>query len=256
MTRVLVTGAAGGLGRELLPRLVVNEYQVRGTSRRPDPGIRGVEWARSDLTSGQGLAEALSEVDTVIHAATDGRKDYWKVDVEGTARLLEACRQTNVRHIIYVSIVGIDRIPLDYYKAKLATEERITSGGVPWTIQRAPQFFSLVDFFISTAARFPLIFLPADWQGQPIDTGEAADVFADLVRRGPSGRTPDFAGPKVRKLGEMAQEWKKARHVGKPLIGLPTFGGVAAGFKAGYNTVPGNRAGSVQWEDWLRAARF
>jgi uncharacterized protein YbjT (DUF2867 family) len=256
VTRVLVTGAAGGLGRELLARLMINGYQVVGTSRRPDPGIGGVEWARSDITTGQGLDEALRGVDTVVHAASDGRKNYWKVDVEGTARLLEACLRTNVRHIIYPSIVGIDRIPMDYYKAKLAAEERIMSGGVAWTIQRAPQFFAFVDSLIASAARFPLIFLPVDWQGQPVDTGEAADIFADLVRRGPSGRTPDFGGPKVRKFGEMAREWKAARRVGKPIIGLPSFGAVAAGFRAGYNTVPGNRVGSLQWEDWLRAARF
>jgi uncharacterized protein YbjT (DUF2867 family) len=256
VTFVLVTGAAGGLGRELLPRLITNGYQVRGASRRPDPGIRGVEWARADIETGEGLAEALSGVDTVVHAATGLIKYAWTVDAAGTSRLLEACDKANVQHFIYVSIVGIDRIPLDYYKAKLAAEEQIMAGRIPWTIQRAPQFYSLVDYVIATMARYPLIFLPTAWQGQPIDTGEAADVFADLVRRGPSGRTADFGGPKVRQLGEMAREWKTARHVSKPLLNLPTWGQVSGGYKAGYNTVPGNRVGSLQWEDWLRAARF
>jgi uncharacterized protein YbjT (DUF2867 family) len=253
--QVLVTGAAGGLGRELLPRLVTNGYAVRGTSRRDDPAIRGVEWVKSDITTGDGLADAVRGVETVIHAASDAF-DAWKVDADGTARLIEMCERANVRHFIYVSIVGVDKIPLEYYKAKLAAEERVMTGRVPWTIQRAPQFFGFVDFIISRMARFPLIMLPTDWKGQPIDTGEAADVIADLVRRGPSGRTPDFGGPKIRQFGEMAREWKAARRVGKPIIPLPTFGKVSAGFRAGYNTVPGNRVGALQWEDWLRSARF
>lgn len=256
MTQVLVTGAAGGLGQELLPRLVQNGYQVRGTSRRGDPGIRGVEWVRSDILTGDGLADAVRGVETVVHAASSPFDNTWKIDAEGTSRLLEMAERANVRHILYVSVVGLDKIPLDYYKTKLSAEERIMAGRIPWTIQRAPQFYSLVDFIISRMARFPLIVLPTDWKGQPIDTGEAADVFADLVRRGPSGRTPDFGGPKVRQMGEMAREWKAARKVKKPIIPLLTFGKVAGGFKAGYNTVPGNRVGALQWEDWLRAARF
>jgi uncharacterized protein YbjT (DUF2867 family) len=251
-----MTGASGGLGRELLPRLKANGYEVRGTGRRADPGIRGVEWAPSNLITGDGLADAVRGVDTVIHAASSPFEDTWQIDAEGTSRLLEMCERGNVRHIIYISIVGVDKIPMDYYKAKLSAEERIEAGRVPWTIQRAGQFYSLVDFIIARMARFPLIALPTDWKGQPVDTGEASDIFADLVRRGPSGRAPEFGGPKIRQLGEMAREWKIARGVKKPIIPLPTFGKVAAGFKAGYNTVPNNRVGALQWEDWLRVAHF
>lgn len=256
MTHVLVTGAAGGLGRELLPRLIAHGFTVRGTSRQSDPGIKGVEWVRSNIATGEGLRNAALGIDAVVHAASSPNKDTWKIDVEGTSRLLEACEAANVKHILYVSIVGIDRIPLDYYKAKLAAEERIMAGRIPWTIQRAPQFYSLVDTVIRQMARYPLILLPTDWKGQPVDTGEAADVFADLVRRGPSGRTPDFGGPKVRQLGEMARAWKTVHRSRKPLLPLPTLGKVAAGFRAGYNTAPGHRVGALQWEDWLRSARF
>jgi uncharacterized protein YbjT (DUF2867 family) len=254
MTHVLVTGGAGGLGLELMPRLTQAGHSVRGTSRRAAPGVAGIEWMQSDLATGAGLAQAIKGIETVIHAASSFARDTRNIDVEGTSRLLAACKAEGVRHIIYVSIVGIDRIPTRYYKAKLAAEERIAAGGVPWTIQRAPQFYSLVDEVIKRQARYPLILLPLDYQGQPIDTGEAADIYVDLVRRGPSGRTPDFGGPKVRRLGEMAREWKIARGVKKPLIHLPTLGPVAAGFKAGYNTTPGNRVGVLAWEDWLHRA--
>jgi uncharacterized protein YbjT (DUF2867 family) len=254
MTHVLVTGGAGGLGLELLPRLIQAGHSVRGTSRRAAPGVAGVEWARSDLATGDGLAEAVNGIETVIHAASSFARDTWNIDVEGTSRLLAACQAEGVRHIIYVSILGIDRIPTGYYKAKLAAEERVAAGGVPWTIQRAPQFYSLVDQVLKGLARYPLVFVPMGYQGQPVDTGEAADVFVDLVRRGPAGRAPDFGGPKVRRLGEMAREWAAARGLHKPLINLPTFGAAAAGFKAGYNTAPGNRVGVLAWEDWLRRA--
>lgn len=135
MTRVLVTGGAGLLGRTMVPRLAQAGYTVRVMSRRlrREGELPEAEWAQADLETGAGLREAVAEVDTIVHAASKPTPTAAKkVDVEGTARLLEAGRAAGASHLLYISIVGIERFPsFPYYRAKLKAEEEIRAGGYP-----------------------------------------------------------------------------------------------------------------------------
>jgi len=101
---VLVAGATGTLGRAVAARLGGH----RLLSRRPGPG--GVA---ADLGTGAGVDAALSGVDTVINCVTTRG-----LDAPATATLLDAAERAGVRHLVHVSIVGIDRVPLGYYQEK------------------------------------------------------------------------------------------------------------------------------------------
>src|SRR5512140_1838604 len=122
MTRVLITGAAGSLGRHLVSQARDAGYTVRGSGRRErPPELPGdVEWAQADLGTGQGVAQSLAGADVILHAASNAREDPQAIDVEGTRRMLQLARDARVSHVVYISIVGIDRIPTPYYQAKLA----------------------------------------------------------------------------------------------------------------------------------------
>jgi nucleoside-diphosphate-sugar epimerase len=61
--------------------------------------------------------EAMTDIHTIIHAASSPFKDVWEGDVEGTSRLLQAAEKAGVQHFVYISIVGIDKIPYRYYQA-------------------------------------------------------------------------------------------------------------------------------------------
>src|SRR3954470_20848613 len=100
-----------------------------GERRAGIPAAR--EWAVMDLASGTGIDEAVAGVDAVVHAASDPKRSQ-AADVEGTRALVEACRRGGVGHLVYVSIVGIDRIPVRYYQHKLAAEGIVSAGRVPW----------------------------------------------------------------------------------------------------------------------------
>ncbi|HEY0403028.1 MAG TPA: NAD-dependent epimerase/dehydratase family protein, partial [Blastococcus sp.] len=108
---VLITGGTGQLGRRLVGRLQDAGHTVRPMSRRGTGpgGVRG-DLAGGRDPVGRDLRTALAAAEVVVHAATDPR-DPWQVDVAGTRRLVGAVDRDRLRHLVYVSIVGIDRIP-------------------------------------------------------------------------------------------------------------------------------------------------
>ena len=107
-------------------RLGIDAGDAAGKARRPQShvGYTGVHWAQGDLLSGEGIDAALDGIDTVIHCATQGTRGK---DVVSADNLIAAARRAKTANIIYVSIVGIDRIPMPYYKAKLRVEEALTA---------------------------------------------------------------------------------------------------------------------------------
>src|SRR5438270_8877885 len=98
--RVLVTGGRGVLGSELVRRLAEAGYTTRVMSRHERGANSGpaVEWAQADLETGAGLADAVSGVDTIVHAASNPLRHTKLTDVEGTSGLLADARQANNSH--------------------------------------------------------------------------------------------------------------------------------------------------------------
>lgn len=252
--RILVTGGTGELGRRLVSRLREEGQAVRIMSRRARPAdlAPNVEWAQADLETGQGLPEAVTGVATIVHAASNPRARTRQTDVEGTRRLLAAARSAHIKHVVYISIVGIERVPYAYYQAKLATENIIAAGDVPWTILRATQFHALLDYFLSVLTRFPIALLPTDWPSQPIAASEVAEALAHRVEAGPRGRLPDMGGPQVLRFGELARLWLAARGLKRLIVPVPLPGKAAQAFRRGYHTCPQNRQGQQTWDQWLQ----
>lgn len=256
--KILLTGGTGALGREVVRAAEAAGHTVRIASRRARPADVPAtrEWARMDVETGDGVRQALDGVDGVVHAASDPKR-HAAVDVEGTRRLVDAARAAGTPHLVYVSIVGIDRIPFPYYRSKLAAEEIVAASGVPHSILRITQFHSFIDTMTAGMARTPLIFpLPTSFRFQPVDTGEAAARVVRAAQDGPGGRVADFGGPEVLTWAQIARPWKEARGIGKPVVPLPLPGLVAAAFRAGMATLrDGAERGTLRWEDWLRAAK-
>ncbi len=252
MTRILITGGRGGLGRLLVPRFQSAGYTVRISSRRerPTKASQDVEWATMSLETGVGIEKALDGVDMVVHAASNAAKPQ-QSDVVGTQNLLKAMQGKPIDHLHYISIVGVDKIPFAYYKAKYQAEQDIEASGIPHTILRATQFHSLVDMFFGLFKYFPILPVPTDFRVQPIDEIEVADHIVEWVQKGASGRVPDIGGPAVRTGRELVDAWKQARGMHRPVVRLPLPGQTAQAFREGRNTVPENPFGQITFEEWL-----
>jgi uncharacterized protein YbjT (DUF2867 family) len=253
METVLVTGGTGTLGRELVPRLSAAGCKPRIMSRRAGQSNQAgdAEWAQANIETGEGVDRAVDGAHAVIHAASSPFKNTTETDVNGTRLLLDAAKRAGVPHFYYISIVGIDKIPTGYYKAKVAAEQVVEQSGVPYTILRATQFHPLLDTFLGTLfRRGPLLFLPGAAKFQLIDVGEVAGHMVSTLAAGASGRLPDIGGPEVLTAKEIARDWMAAR--GKKLITIPVPAmGPLSGFAKGYNCVPENRFGRITWKEWL-----
>jgi uncharacterized protein YbjT (DUF2867 family) len=253
MARILVTGGAGALGRELVSRLVKQGEHVRVMSRRSRPAAQPaeIEWAQADLGKGTGISEAVAEVDTIIHSATNFFASS-KVDVAGTKLLLEAARAAGVSQVFYISIVGIERNPFAYYQNKLRAEGLVRESDIPWSIQRAVQFHPFIDLILRLGVHWPFALLATDFQFQPIDIREAAGHMVERVVAGPAGQLPDIGGPQVCTLGNLARAWLAARGLRRPIVHLPLPGKTAVAFRRGYITCPEHKDGAITWEQWLQ----
>jgi uncharacterized protein YbjT (DUF2867 family) len=250
MSNVLVTGGTGGLGRELVPRLLARGHTVSITSRDASSSApEGVAVHGVDMRSGSGLAEAVAGQDVVVHAATNirGKK---KVEVGGARHLLSAIGDARP-HLIYVSIVGVDRHHYRYYQAKWGAEQAFEAGDVPLTIQRATQFHSLLHRLLS----LPISGLPYGSTFQPIDTTEVADRFADLVDGSPQGRAEDIGGPEVLSIDELTGEWAEVFGAKPRCFTLPATGKAFQDFGKGIQTTPDHKVGTITWKQYLEGVK-
>ena len=131
--KIAVAGGTGVAGRWTVEALRAGGHEVIVIARS----------AGTDLVTGDGLDAALAGVDAVIDAtnvASSGKRASSEF-FEATARtLMRTAAVAGVRHIVALSIIGIDRVPYGYYQGKLRQEKVLQESPVPVSILRAAQF--------------------------------------------------------------------------------------------------------------------
>ncbi|MFI8828533.1 SDR family oxidoreductase [Streptomyces sp. NPDC053431] len=241
MTTILVTGGTGTLGRLVTRRLRADGHEVRVLSRRSEP------YAVDLREGGPGLDAALDGVDTVVHCATSTRGG----DERAARHLVGAARRAGVRHLVYISIVGVDRVPLGYYRTKLAVERIVEESGLGWTTLRTTQFHDLVLRVLESAARLPAMPLPAGVSDQPVEVGEVAERLCALAAGDPAGRVADMGGPEVRSLPDLARAYLRASGRRRAVLNVPLTGGAYRAFREGGHLTPERADGRITFEEYL-----
>lgn len=247
--KILVTGSTGHLGSALLNQLKNSGYKVKLTSRRKPDGIGHFKWVYSDLSSGEGLDEAVKDADVILHAATSPMKNSKSVEVSGFKEFLK--KSQHVKHFIYPSIVGIDEIPFNYYKLKFEAEELLKKSSIPHTIVRATQFHHFIDHLFLAKPFFKRYIVPGEFKCQSVDAGEFADHLIGLVDKEPQGRAEDFGGPDVMTLREMAELKIKLNNEPNKVLSLSLTGKLYKSFSDGKNTNPARNIGKITFGEYL-----
>ena len=245
---ILVTVGTWVLGSRVVERLRSAGNEPRVMSRSGKPGT-----VRGDLLTGEGLDAAVRGVETVIHCASSPLRKTRQVDVDGTERLLEAAARSGVSHVVFISIVGIDRVPsYPYYRVKLEAERVVEDSPVPHTILRATQFYDLVLTAIRALERLPVMPVPKGFLGQPVDAGEVAGRLVELAAADPAGRARDVGGPEVRTLEDAVRSYLAVAGSGRRIFPFPFPGKTARAFRDGALTCPEDAYGKIRWEEFLR----
>jgi uncharacterized protein YbjT (DUF2867 family) len=218
---VLVTGGTGTLGRLVVTRLRDAGCEVRVLTRHlrsgPLEGDDGIRYLTGDLLKDQGIGAAVDGVRAIVHCASGLRGD-----AEATRNLVRAAFASGEGpHLVYISIVGVDRVPFGYYRSKLASEGVVADSGLPWTTLRATQFYDLVLAGVRKVAMLPVVPVPAGFRVQPIDADEVAARLVELTVGEPAGRVADLGGPQVASADELIRAHLTARHRRRPIVALP-----------------------------------
>lgn len=247
------------MGREVVRQAVAGGHRVAVLSRNPPArGTTGhddaAEYFRGDVTTGEGLAAALSGVEVVIDCLEGQSGKALKNFAEGGARLLAAAQDAGVTTAVMLSIVNCDRSSFGYYKSKAAKEQVYERSGLETLVLRATQFHSLLARVFAAGARVRLIPVVKGARFQPIAPAEVAAALLEAALAAPSGvrhRVRTIGGPEIVAMRELAKTWQHATGAHGRLVELPLPGGMGKYLRAGLNLVPAERHGTQTFEGWL-----
>lgn len=240
---ILVTGAAGFLGNNVVRRLAEQGKPVRAMVRNVDKAQKRladvkdkIEIVQGDVADREGLKTLMRDVSTVIHlvaiALEKGGQTYEAVNYQGTVNVVDAAQAAGVPRFIYMSQNGADPNHFSrFLRSKGRAQEYVASSGLQWTALRPSVIFGTQDEFFNSIARMvrltPLVFPNVGGgtaQFQPVSVHDVAEATVRCVDNDDTiGKAFPLGGPEVLTLKEIEQRILKAMGTNRILIPGPTW---------------------------------
>ncbi|QDV24221.1 SDR family oxidoreductase [Aureliella helgolandensis] len=241
--KIVVIGGSGLIGKKLIPLLELKGHEV--VSASPSAGVNTI--------SGEGLAQAFTKADVVVDVTNaPSWEDTAVLEFfqTSTRNILAAEAVAGVMHHVALSVVGADHMPESgYMRAKVAQENLIKAGDVPYTILRATQFF---EFLKAIAGPDEEAVRLSDAPMQPIAAVDVAATLADIVERPPVNGMLEVAGPDSLSIAAFVRKALSASGDTRLVIADPK----ARYFNAAMDDLgltprlPNPRIGSTRFESW------
>jgi uncharacterized protein YbjT (DUF2867 family) len=243
--KIVVIGGTGLIGSKLVKNLRGRGHDV--TPASPSSGVNTV--------TGEGLAAALKGAEVVVDVAN---APVWEDSAvlaffETSGRnLLAAEAAAGVRHHVALSVVGTDRLLASgYFRAKMAQENLIKAGKIPYTIVRATQFFEFVAAIAQGATQGQTVRLSSALM-QPIVSDDVAAALAVVAEDEPLNGTIDVAGPEPIRMDELVRRYLAANNDPRQVV-VDESAGYYGTPVDDRSLTPGDRPrlGPTRFDDWL-----
>jgi uncharacterized protein YbjT (DUF2867 family) len=208
--KIVVIGGSGLIGSKVVGKLWRAGHRPLAAS--PDTGV--------NTLTGEGLVRALEGADVVVdvtNAPVWADSEVMGFFQTSTRNILAADAAAGVGHHVALSVLGADRLPgSGYLRAKIAQEELVKAGPVPYSIVRAAQFFEFIGHIANASSDGQAIRLaPALIQPEAAD--DVAAALADVATGEPSNGIIEVAGPEQFRLDDLARLLLSARNDPRPV---------------------------------------
>jgi uncharacterized protein YbjT (DUF2867 family) len=244
--KIVVIGGTGLIGSKLVEKLREDGHEALAAS--PDTGVNAI--------TGEGLAEAVEGADVVVDVANapvwedSAVMDFFLTTTRNT---LAAEAAAGVKHHVVLSVVGIDRLPdSGYFRAKVAQEETVKAGAVPYSILRASQFFEFIGRIADSSTDDEKTVRLAPVFVQPESADDVAAALADVAVNEPVTGIIELGGPEQFRLDELARRVLRAKN--DPRRVTADVHALYFGTELGdHSLTPGGgaRIAPTRFEDWL-----
>jgi len=210
---ILITGATGNIGRELIPLLLESGQSIRVLVRDESKVAyldACVERAVGDLDKPETLVAAVKGIEQIFLVTYETRQDV---------NVIEAAKKAGVRQIVKLSTLEATEHKIKVGKWHYEREELIRAAGFDWTFLRPGMFMSnSIQWWADSIKKQGSVFFPGGKKGKvaPIDLREVAEVAAlALTQAGHSGQAYTLTGSELFTIGEMVQVISQV--FGKPI---------------------------------------
>lgn len=217
---ILVTGAGGTVGGEVLKQLRAGGVPVRGAFNNPKKAAvaraQGIDTVGLDYTDRSSIAAALQGVDKIFLIVATLPKQ-WELE----KNVAEESRKAGVKHIVKLSVLDCDKEDYIFGRWHRAGERAIETVGLPHTFLRPTGFMqNFVNFSAATIKGQGAIYAPDEAPHTAVDVRDIAAVAVKaLTGTGHDGKIYDLTGPAVLTNSEAAKTIADA--IGKPVKFVP-----------------------------------
>ena len=243
--KLTIIGGTGLIGSKLVTRL--REHGHEAVPAAPATGV--------NTLTGDGLAEAVQGASVVVDVSDSPsfeERAVMEFFTTSTRNLLKFVAAAGVRHYVALSVVGTERIPDSVYlRAKNAQETLIKSGGIPYSIVHATQFFEFITRIADSATdgkrvRVPPVLI------QPMAADDVANVIAIVAVGAPVNGTVEVAGPEQFRFDELIRHVLRERNDPREVVADPhaRYFGAELGQRS---LIPAGHArlGEIRLQEWL-----
>jgi uncharacterized protein YbjT (DUF2867 family) len=244
--KIVVIGGSGLIGKKVVS--ILRQQGHEAVSASPSAGINSL--------TGEGLAGALAGANVVVDVSNSpswADADVMAFFDTSTRNLLAAEAVAGVGHHIALSVVGADRmVDSGYMRAKVNQEKLIETGGVPYSIVRATQFFEFLGYLADSGAEGDTVRLSTAPM-QPLAADDVAAALADIAVGAPLNATIELAGPEKMSIADFVRRFMAASGDKRKVIADPNALYTGATMD-GRGIAPGEnpRLGPTRFDDWFK----